>query len=207
VLALARSDLGFGKLIVDDRGVTRMHLLRTQRIAWDDIRSYRLGAWLEQSNDELRRMLGSRIASVLDIPSTFDPPPRPTRLLCELIGTEQRVMVDWRFAHVELAIDEIMQRIGPRLLDTARSELAHDGIARFGDLALASHGIRWKTRDTLAFDRVEKLELVDNRPVEIFVRERDRAWPYAHFALDAIPNVLAMVELAQELGYRVVKLV
>ena len=35
---LGRSDVGFGKLIVDDAGVTRNGSIRTQRIEFDEIR-------------------------------------------------------------------------------------------------------------------------------------------------------------------------
>jgi hypothetical protein len=203
MIELGRSDIGFGKLIVDDRGVTRRRLIRTQRIAWDDIREYRLGAKIQNATGELGRAFGGDIAMAIDFAHAVRGKRTPIRLSCELIGTEQRVMVNWRFAYVEAAIDEIMRRIGPRLLARARDELARESVVRFGGFALNPRGVQWKTRDPIAFEAVEKLALVDTTPVQLFVHAKNRAWPYAKLALDDVPNVLAMLELAGELGYRV----
>jgi len=40
-LELRRSDIGFGRVLVDDVGVTRHYALRTASIAWDEIRGAR----------------------------------------------------------------------------------------------------------------------------------------------------------------------
>lgn len=203
MLELGRSDIGFGRLIVDEVGVTRKRMFRTQRIAWDDIVGYRLGAKLMNATGEAGLVFGGDIAHFIDFWHALRGRRTPIRLSCELIGTEQRVMVNWRFEYVEAAIDEIMRRIGPRLLGRARDELARERVARFGDFALGASGVSWRSRNPLAFEAVEQLTLVDTRPVQLFVHARNRAWPYAKLALDAIPNVLAMLELATELGYRV----
>jgi hypothetical protein len=203
MIELGRSDIGFGTLIVDDLGVTRRRLIRTQRIAWDDIREYRLGAKIQNATGELGRAFGGDIAMAIDFAHAVRGKRTPIRLSCELIGTEQRVMVNWRFAYVEAAIDEIMRRIGPRLLARARDELARDHVASFGGLALGAHGVVWKSRGLLEARDVDKLALVDTTPVQLFVHAKQRAWPYAKLALDDVPNVLAMLELAGELGYRV----
>ncbi|HEX4456302.1 MAG TPA: hypothetical protein VH143_35820 [Kofleriaceae bacterium] len=120
------------------------------------------------------------------------------RLSCELIGEHQRVTLDDCFA-----IDEILHRIGPRLLASARDQLGRDRVATFGRLALARHGVQWETRDPIAFEAVDQISLVDTTPVQLFVHAKHRAWPYAKLALAAVPNVLAMLALAAELGYRV----
>ena len=41
-LELRRSDIGFGRVVIDDVGVTRHYALRSTSIAWDEIRDYRL---------------------------------------------------------------------------------------------------------------------------------------------------------------------
>jgi len=41
-LELRRSDIGFGRVTVDDTGVTRQRALSVESIAWDQIRDYRL---------------------------------------------------------------------------------------------------------------------------------------------------------------------
>src|ERR1700733_15509683 len=97
MIELGRSDIGFGTLIVDELGVTRRRLIRTQRIAWDDIREYRLGAKVQNATGELGRMFGGDIAMAIDFAQAVRGKRTPIRLSCELIGTEQRVMVNWRF--------------------------------------------------------------------------------------------------------------
>ncbi|HEY1546897.1 MAG TPA: hypothetical protein VGG28_03720 [Kofleriaceae bacterium] len=203
MIELGRSDIGFGSLIVDELGVTRRRLIRTQRIAWDDIREYRLGAKIQNATGELGRAFGGEFAMAIDFAQAIRGKRTPIRLSCELIGIEQHVMVNWRFAYVAAAIDEILRRIGPRLLDRARDELAREHTATFGDFALGAHGLRWRSRDLVEFAAVEKLALVDTTPVQLFVYTKQRAWPYAKLALDAVPNVLTLLALAKQLGYRV----
>src|SRR5213078_1899429 len=41
-LELRRSDIGFGRVVVDDTGVTRHFARSIASIAWDEIRDYRL---------------------------------------------------------------------------------------------------------------------------------------------------------------------
>ena len=41
-LELRRSDIGFGRLVVDDTGVTRRFALSATSIALDEVRDYRL---------------------------------------------------------------------------------------------------------------------------------------------------------------------
>ncbi len=180
-------------IALDELGVTR----EGQRIAWDEIRSYRLGARLLSATHGISAGLVD-LSAIVDFWHALRGDRSEIQLRCELIGEEQRVMIDEYFA-----IDEILQRIGPRLLAHAREELARDRVATFGELALARHGVQWKTRDPIAFEAIEQLALVDTTPVQLFVHAKNRAWPYAKLALDDVPNVLAMLALAGELGYRV----
>jgi hypothetical protein len=172
-------------------------MIAGQRIAWDDIRSYRLSARLLPATHGLDGGIID-VSSIIDFWHALRGDRSEIRLSCELIGEQQRVTLDERFA-----IDETLQRIGPRLLASARDELARDRVATFGRLALARHGVQWQTRDPIAFEAVDQLALVDTTPVQLFVHAKQRAWPYAKLALDDVPNVLAMLALAGELGYRV----
>lgn len=200
---LGRSDIGFGKLVVDDAGITRHRMIRTQRIAWDDIIGYRLGVVFENATGAWGRSFGWDLAVIEDFIAALKGKRTAKRLSCELIAAQTRLMVNWRFSYVESAIDEIMRRVGPRLLASSERELEQTRVARFGDLVLSERGVQWRKRDPLAFEAVEDLAIIDSTPVQLAVHRRGRAFAYARFDLDDIPNVLVALEIAHQLGYRV----
>lgn len=178
---------------LDELGVMTQHA----RIAWSDIRSYRLGARPISATHGINGGFVD-ISAIIDFWHALRGDRTETQLRCELIGDTQRLLID-----DTAAIDEIMRHIGPRLLARARDELARERVARFGGFTISARGVQWKTRDPIAIDAIEKLAVVDTTPVQLFVHVKHRAWPYAKLALDDVPNVLAMLELAGELGYRV----
>lgn len=193
---LLRSDIGFGKLIVDDTGITREKLFRTRRIEWAEVREYRLGL-TPHSRTEFNRVFGGLYGLGEDFVAGLRGDRRSMRYDFELIGDVRRLLVNWRFDHVELAIEEALRRIGPRLLDEARRS------PRFGPLAIHAHAIAWKTKPPLAHAAVEALEISDTAPRRLRVLQRGRTFAYASANLSAIPNVLHALELAEELAYRV----
>jgi hypothetical protein len=203
MLELLRSDIGFGRLIVDDTGVTRERMIRTQRIAWADVRGYRLRVAPTNATGELGRVFGGGIAVVVDFVSALRGRSNKRRYSLELVGVRTSLLLNWRFEDVELAIAEALRRIGPPLLADARRVLAERSFVAFGDLAMRAEALQWKSHDPLARAAVEALEIVDTSPFTVAIQRRGRALPYARARLEAIPNVLAALELAEELGYRV----
>jgi hypothetical protein len=192
---LFRSDIGFGKLIVDDTGITRERLFRTRRIEWAEVREYRLAA-TPQSRSDFSRLFGLYEVGA-DFVAALRGDRRPMRYDFELIGEQRRLVVNWRFDHVELAIEEALRHIGPRLLDEARRS------PRFGPLAIHADAVAWKTKPPLARSAVEAFEVSDTAPRRLRVLQHGRTFAYASATLSAIPNVLHALELADELGYRV----
>jgi len=200
---LGRSDIGFGKLVVDDAGITRHRMIRTQRLAWDDIVGYRLGVVIENATGAWGRAFGWDFSAVEDFIAALRGKRTALRLSCELLSRQTRLMVNWRFATVELAIAEVMRRVGPRLLEGSLRELEQSGIARFGDLVVGKRGVQWRKRASLAFEAVEDLAIIDSTPVQLVVHRRGHAFAYARFNTGDIPNVLVALDVAERLGYRV----
>jgi hypothetical protein len=200
---LGRSDIGFGRLIVDDGGITRARLFRTRRIAWADVRSYRLGAAPANATGDLGRAFGGWYAAAVDFMAAARGDARRMRYSFELIGERSRLLVNWRFEYVELAIEEALRRIGPRLLADARRELETTRVARFGPLAINADGVAWKSKPPLARAAVEAIEIAERLPLRFRVVQRDRALAYASAKLPDVPSVLHALELAEQLGYRV----
>jgi hypothetical protein len=202
-LELGRSDIGFGRLIVDDDGITRKRLIRRQRIEWADVRGYRLGVQPMNATGELGRGFGGDFAAVIDLVSAARGKAKRRRYTLELLGVHGRFVVNWRFTYVEAAIEEALRRIGPPLLADARRVLAEQNVVAFGGLAMRAEALQWKSSEPLARAAVESLAIIDTSPFTLAIQRRGRAWPYARIKLDAIPNVLVALAVAEELGYRV----
>jgi hypothetical protein len=189
---------------VDDRGVTRHSLIRTHSLAWDEIRDYRLTIEMRGAKLEVLYLVDWLNLALIarDVRRGIHGEHR-FRLGIELLGDSERVAFNWRFRAVPMAIAQILERIFPPLAARAHAQLAAGGIARFGPLALAEHGIQWGDRPPLPREAVESVELFNSSPVRLRVMAHDKAWPYGQAETADIPNIAAALEIAERLGYRV----
>lgn len=203
-LELRRSDIGFGRVVVDDTGVTRHFALSSASIAWDDILDYRLTIEIRGARFEVLYLV--RWLDVLlmanDVRKGYRGDHR-FRFGIELIGKHARVAFNWRFRGVEIAIAKILERIHPRLAGPVHAEFAYHGIAQFGPLIIGRHAIRWGNKPPLPRGRVESVELFNSSPLRLRVMARRKIWPYAQAELADIPNLVAALELAEQQGYPV----
>jgi hypothetical protein len=206
-MELRRADVGFGRVIVDDRGVTRRGLFRTRSLAWDDIRDYRLTIQLRGLAPDALYVLDSGLADVLWLTDAIRAAQGQSRVAfgIELHGDGgRRLEFNWRrFRGTTLAIAAILARIAERLAAPARAELAAHGTVRFGPLQLARHGVQWGDDPPLAREAIESIELFDTSPVRLRVMARGKVWPYGQAPTRRIPNLTAALELAESLAYRV----
>lgn len=203
-LVLRRSDIGFGRVIVDDRGITRDRLIRTSFLAWEDIRDYRMTVEIRGGKLEVLYLLDwvNLLLIARDVARGLRGDHR-FRLGLELIGDRDRVFFNWRFRGVAMAIDRVLGRIAPPFAATARATLAREGLVRFGPLTLAADGVQWNELPPLPRERVETIELFNSSPVRLRVMARDKPWPYGQANTADIPNLAAVLQIAEQLGYRV----
>ncbi|MBC7974360.1 MAG: hypothetical protein H7138_05195 [Myxococcales bacterium] len=203
-LELRRSDIGFGRVIVDDTGVTRERLMSTQAIAWDEIRDYRLTLEIRGARMEVLYLVKwlDVLLMANDVRKGYRGEHR-FRVGIELLGEDRRVAFNWRFKGVELAIAQILQRIHPTLAAPVHAVFARTGIARFGDLTIGEHAIRWGDKPVLLRKDVERVELFNSSPIRLRVMAKRKAWPYGQAVLGNIPNLGAAIELAERQGYPV----
>jgi hypothetical protein len=205
---LQRTGLGPGKVIVDAVGVTWRGLWRTRSVRWDELRGYRLGIELERRTSALVDLHGGL--------STFDPfggalwdalrgrePPRRVMYAIALCGPGAPVEVSWRYFGVEQLICDAIGRVHAATIARLRDDLAMARVVRFADLTMSGAAIQWGRRPLLPAAEVESIELFDAYPVRLRVMQRRRAWPYAQAPTARVPDLLAVLELAATLGYRV----
>jgi hypothetical protein len=203
-LVLRRDDIGFGRLIVDDHGVTRARLIRRQSLAWDEIRDYRLTIEMRGARIEVLYLVDIVNAALFIRDFIRGMRGKHSyRVGLELIGEHERVFFNWRFKGVAMAIARVLDRIAEPLAQPARDTLARDRIVSFGPLTLSADAVQWADKPPLAHASVEAIELFNSSPVRLRVMTRDKTWPYAQAPLAHIPNVCAVIELAGTLGYRV----
>jgi hypothetical protein len=203
-LELRRSDIGFGRVIVDDTGVTRHFALSSASIAWDAIRDYRLTVEIRGARLEVLYLIRylDMLLMANDVRNGYRGDHR-FRFGIELRGDDRRVAFNWRFRGVEIAIAQIVRRIHPRLAQPAHAAFARHGIAQFGPLTIGQHAIRWADKPALPRSRVESVELFNSSPLRLRVMARRKIWPYGQAELADIPNVIAALELAAQHGYPV----
>jgi hypothetical protein len=195
---LRRANLGFGRIVIDERGVVRHGLFRTRELAWDDVEEYRLD-------------LRSRVAAI--DPYVYGTTPVGEALhtrevlagrgvvylvSLELRAADRRLVIDWRFRDAHLAVGDIIARLDRRVIERAASE----PVATFGDLRLSSASVHWRDK-TLASGQVEAIEVFHASPFQLRVMARGEAWPWLARPLREVPNVCSALAIAAELGYEV----
>jgi hypothetical protein len=203
-LELHRSDIGFGRVIVDDVGVTRRFALSAESIAWDEIRDYRLTVEIRGARLEVLYLVKwiDMLLMARDIRNGYRGDHR-LRFGIELLGDHKRLAFNWRFRGVEIAIAQILRRVHARLVVPVHEGFAQHRIAQFGDLTIGEHALRWGNKPVLARAAVERIEVFNSSPLRLRVMARRKAWPYGQAELAEIPNIAAAIELAQHQGYPV----
>jgi hypothetical protein len=201
---LHRSDIGFGRVVVDDTGVTRHFARSAASIAWDEIRDYRLTIEIRGTRLEVLYLVRwiDLLLMANDARNGYRGDHR-FRFGIVLLGEHKRVAFNWRFRGVAIAIAEVLERIHPRLALPVQIGFARHGIAQFGPLTIGEHAIRWGDRPALPRAAVESVELFNSSPVRLRVMARRKIWPYGQAELAEIPNVAAALELAAQQRYPV----
>ena len=203
-LELRRSDIGFGRMVIDDTGVTRHRARSSESIGWDEIRDYRLTVEIRGARLEVLYLFHwiELVLMANDVHNGYRGQHR-MRFGIELLGDTKRVAFNWRFKGVELAVAQILQRIHPRLSRPVHALFARTGIAKFGDLTIGEHAIRWADKPVLLRSAVESVELFNSSPLRLRVMAKRKIWPYGQAVLADVPNVVTALELAAEQGYPV----
>ena len=203
-LELRRSDIGFGRVVLDDTGVTRHGALSVASIAWHEIRDYRLTIEMRGARIEVLYLVKWLDALLIasDVRNGYRGEHR-FRFGIELLGDDRRVAFNWRFRGVAVAIAQILQRIHPRLAQPVHAVFARTGIAQFGALTIGEHAIRWGDKPVLLRRAVESVELFNSSPVRLRVMAKRKVWPYGQAELADVPNLGTALELAEQQGYPV----
>ncbi len=168
------------EVTVDDRGVTRRGLWRAIEIRWDEIRDYRL--------------------TIRDIAAAGGGK-HPLWLGLALSSDDKRIAFDGKSDEVARVVGRILRRIREPLVGQARSALADRGFAQLGPLRLAGDGVQWGRQPTCRLDAVEAIEIFDSQPAELRVMVHQQKRPYGRARTAEIPNLLAVFQLGEELGY------
>lgn len=203
-LELRRSDIGFGRVVLDDHGITRTSLFSTQALPWGEIDDYRLTFEMTGGFPELLYFVDwiETALFVLDVVNAARGKSN-VRLGIELRGAARSLRFNWRFRDVTRAIAHVLDRIGPRVATNARARLATDRCVGFGDLVISEREVRWGNKPPLLREDVESIELFDSSPVRLRVMQRGAVLPYGQSPTAVVPNVHAALEIASSLGYRV----
>jgi hypothetical protein len=197
VFELGRSDIGFGKLIVDERGVTRTKLFGRETILWDDVRDYRVKVEFRAHDPNV--LLNNPITDVKNVVEAFRGNSK-RRYGMSLFGESSRVAFNWRFRDVALAITFAIEQIDARITNASRALLEQGGEIRFGKLRLAAAGLLVGGA-YLSSTQVEAIELFDASSLELRVMRKGKVWPLATMKFHTVPNPYSALAIAEELGY------
>ena len=194
---LGRSDIGFGKLIVDEHGITRTKLFGRETILWDDVRDYRVKVEFRARDPNV--FFHNPITDVKNVVEAFRGNSK-RRYGMTLFGESTRVAFNWRFRDVGLAIAFAIEQIDTRITNVSRALLERGGEIRFGKLRLAAGGILVGSA-FLGASQVEAIELFDASSLELRVMRKGKVWPLAKMKFHTVPNPYSALAIAEELGY------
>jgi len=197
VFELGRSDIGFGKLIVDERGITRTKLFGRETILWDDVRDYRVKVEFRARDPNV--LWNNPITDVKNVVAAFRGNSK-RRYGMTLFGESSRVAFNWRFRDVELAIAFAIEQVDTRITRASRAILEQGGEIRFGKLRLAAAGLLLGGA-YLSATQVEAIELFDASSLELRVMRKGKVWPLATMKFHTVPNPYSALAIAEELGY------
>jgi hypothetical protein len=197
VFELGRSDIGFGKLIVDEHGITRTKLFGRETILWEDVRDYRVK--VEFRARDANVLWNNPITDVKNVVEAFRGNSK-RRYGMTLFGESTRVAFNWRFRDVGLAIAFAIEQIDTRITNVSRALLERGGEIRFGKLRLAAGGILVGSA-FLGASQVEAIELFDASSLELRVMRKGKVWPVATMKFHTVPNPYSALAIAEELGY------
>jgi hypothetical protein len=205
VIELRRADIGFGRVVLDERGVERRGLFRTNALAWNELREYRLAIELRGAGPDLayRTPLGLVLEARDLLRGLAGSSTQRARIELYDVAGRRRIVFGWRFRDAALGIGEILARIAEPALASAHAELGRVGAASFGTLVIAEREVTLGRRAPLPRERVESIELFDDSPVVVRVMAYGKRWPYSTTALRDVTNVATALVIARELGYTV----
>jgi hypothetical protein len=201
-IELHRSDIGFGRVVVDDSGVTRKGLFRSKHLRFSEIESYRLSLTLRGITGDTGYLVAGPLAWIADYGAAREGRHR-LRFGIELVGADTTLDFNWRFRAVHTAIAAVLGRMHERITARARQQLEETSVARFGGLALAEHGIQWKRHDPIPREAIECVQIFDSTDVTLRIMQKDRTLPYCSPELDDVPDLMSALAIAGELGYRI----
>lgn len=190
---LERADIGFGKLILDDKAVTRTGVFGRKTIAWDDVLEYRL------SVDYVRKDPNGfqpRVPFLNLITGVRDPMFR----LCgiELRSKQARVAFNWRFRDIDQAIGYAVSNVEPRLTRIALESVRDRGVSAYGDFEVSRESVVHQKQATSA-EKIEAFEIVASAPLEFRVVRKDTSFIWR--PLQRVPNPHTLLAVAEQLGY------
>jgi hypothetical protein len=183
---------------VDDHGVTQRSLFRSRTLAWAEIDDYRLTI-----QPHAHRTATEIVVEAIQARGAHDVHLDHAYFRMQLLGASRELTFNGWFFDVAQAANLVFARIHERLSALAAAALAQDGVARFGPLTLADHGIQWLDRPAVPREAIDSVEVFDSSPVSLRVTARGKILPYGKASTAKIPNIGAALDLAAGLGYRV----
>jgi hypothetical protein len=214
MLELKRADIGLGRVVFDDEGVSHHHAIaHTESIRWDEIEDYRLAIELTYESNLLTMnvpVLGALLFAS-DAVNAYKGD-HNLRFGMALTGHGRKVDFNWRFKDTMSGVVYVLHRIAKPFTAKARAQLQATGAATFGPLTLSRDEVRWNDF-VLERDGVAAIELGEGPApamsmqvgsvVELRVRARGRDKPIGHARTEDIPNVCGALQIARDLGYPV----
>jgi hypothetical protein len=193
VFELERADIGFGKLILDDKAVTRTGLFGRTTVAWDDVLEYRLTVdYVTKDPNGIR----VRVPFVNMITGATDPMFR----LCgiELRSKRARLAFNWRFRDIDQAIGYAVSNVEPRLTRIALESIRDRGVVACADFELSRQSVLHQKQATGA-ENVDAFEIFATAPLELRVVRKDTTFIW--HKLQNVPNPHTLLAVAEALGY------
>lgn len=176
-------------LTISDQGIRRESIFDVQEMRWEQITETRYRA------KTLRPRIPKGLVGVLLAAARR--PPRIKLRLTVLADDGKKIKITANYRYAREAIGIVLGRLLPRMVASARGRINRGETVLFGQLALSSTHVAWKTRSPVPIAAITRAEIV-GRNLQLKCSGK---WTSAiKVRSDAVPNVLVFLEVLETIA-------
>jgi hypothetical protein len=181
--------IGQSVLKISDQGIRSESIFGAQEMHWDQISETRYRAQPARPRIPIG-LFGFLIAVVRR--------PRRVKLRLNVLADDGRqIRITTRYHHAREAIAIVLGQVLPQMVASVRGRVDRGETVHFGQLALSSTSVAWKTRPPVPVAAITRAEIVGRN----LTLKCSGKWTSAiKVRSDSIPNVLVFLEVLETIA-------
>jgi hypothetical protein len=185
---LFRREAGLELRLYED-GLAAVAGRAIRELRWDEVEL----VWFRAIRVQAGGLLGAAIGAAVDaaVGSKGKMGEASTSLTVRLVGGGRRIALTSNYKGVVAAVEQVLQRVNPRLVADCIRRVEDGQAVRFGKVFLSAAGVRVGKRAPVAFGDLQQFAIVRGR---LKVKKRGAWRTEGVIPIKEIPNVTVLVE-------------